>query len=75
MVTSVELIITIAAIVIIWIVFSWSIQVLKVSIKTALTLGAILIILQIVFGIKSQEIWQETGKIIENIGQFIGQYL
>jgi hypothetical protein len=66
---------TIAAIVIIWIVFSWSIQVLKVSIKTALTLGAILIILQIVFGIKSKEIWQETGRMLENIGQFIEKYL
>jgi hypothetical protein len=75
MVISVELIMTIAAIVIIWIVFSWSIQVLKVSIKTALTLGAILIILQIVFGIKSKEIWQETGRMLENIGQFIEKYL
>jgi hypothetical protein len=70
---SIDLIIAIASIVIIWLLFTWSIRVLKVSIKTALFIGAIILILQIAFGIQSEEIWQEIKGIIEQIREFITQ--
>jgi hypothetical protein len=71
---SAELIIAIASVVIIWLLFTWSINVLKVSIKTALTVGAIILILQIAFGIQSEEIWQEVTVIIEQIREFISRW-
>ena len=75
MTISLDLIIAIAAVVIIWLLFTWSIRVLKVSIRTALAIGAIMLILQIVFGIKSELIWQETTQIIQTIRQFVLQYI
>ena len=71
MVISLDLIIAIAAVIIMWLVFSWSIQVLKVSIKTALTVAAIILALQIFFGIRSEQIWQGANKIIEISENFI----
>ncbi len=71
---SADLIIAIASLAIIWLLFTWSINVLKVSIKTALTVGAIILILQIVFGIRSEEIWEEVTVIIEQIREFISQW-
>lgn len=75
MTISLDLIIAIAAVVIIWLLFTWSIRVLKVSIRTALAIGAIMLILQIAFGIKSELIWQETTQIIQTIRQFVLQYI
>ncbi|MGF1542735.1 MAG: hypothetical protein ACFCU5_20230 [Pleurocapsa sp.] len=68
---SADLIIAIASVAIIWLLFSWSINVLKVSIKTTLTVGAIILILQIAFGIQSEEIWQAVTEIIKQIREFI----
>ena len=72
--SSPDLIIAIASIVIIWLLFTWSIQVLKVSIRTALTVGAIILILQIAFGIRSEEIWLKITEIVENIQQYVSNY-
>ena len=71
---SADLIIAIASVVIIWLLFTWSINVLKVSIKTALTVGAIILILQIAFGIRSEEILQKITEIIQNIEQYIQHF-
>jgi hypothetical protein len=68
---SIELIVTIAAIVITWLIFTWAIKVLKASITTALTVAIILIALQLFFGIQSQQI----GKAIIHIGQIIWQFI
>jgi hypothetical protein len=68
---SVELIIAIAAIIIIWLLFTWLIKVFKASIKTVLIIGAIIVLLQVFLGIQSQEIVQEVIRIIQNIEQLI----
>jgi hypothetical protein len=68
---SIELIVTISAIIITWLVFTWAIKVLKASITTALTIAVILIALQIFFGIQSQQI----GKAIMQIGQNAWQFI
>jgi predicted PurR-regulated permease PerM len=55
----IELIILLASLVITWLVFTWLIKVLKASIGTAIAIAAIVLILQIIFGINNQEIWQQ----------------
>lgn len=54
-----ELIILVAAIIIAWLVFIWLVKVLKASINTALTIAVIVLLLQLIFGIGYQEIWQK----------------
>lgn len=72
---AIELVIAVAAAAIAWLVFTWSIEVLKVSIKTALAVAAILLVLQIVFGIQSEQIWQTIGEMIYRIEQLISNYI
>lgn len=67
---SIEVIILIASIIITWLVFTWLIKVVKASLQTAVTIAVIVMILQIVFGIRYQEVWQQ----IINLPQFIWQF-
>ena len=66
-----EIIIPIAVIIILWLVFSWSFKVFKVSIKTLLAIAAILILLQIVFDINSQQIIQELIRLSNRLLEII----
>lgn len=64
-----EIIITIAAVIILLLLFSLSIKVLKSTIKTLLIILAIFFLLQIAFGISSQEILQEVIQIVDTVRQ------
>lgn len=66
-----EIIIPIAAIMVLWLVFSWSVKVFKVSIKTLLAIAAILILLQIGLDINSQQIIQELGRLFNRLLEII----
>jgi heme A synthase len=68
---SIEIIIPIAAVIILLLLFTWSIQVFKASIKTLLIILAIFFLVQIVFGIDSQQIIQEVIRIVNYIEQLI----
>lgn len=68
---SVEIIIPIATVIVLLLLFTWLLQVLKSSVKTLLTIAAILILLQIAFGISSEQIIQETLQIIDRIEQAV----
>ncbi len=68
---SLEIIIPIAAAIILLLLFTWIIKVFKVTIKTALIVGVILILLQIIFGVNSQEVMQEIINIVERVQQLI----
>lgn len=68
---SLEIIIPIAAAIILLLLFTWIIKVFKVTIKTALIVGSILILLQIIFGVNSQEVMQEIINIVERVQQLI----
>jgi O-antigen ligase len=65
-----ELIVLVAAIFIAWLIFTWLIRVVKVSITTAIMIAAVVLFLQIVFGIGFQEVWQQLINLIQNIWQF-----
>lgn len=64
---SVEIIIPIAAVIVIFLVLAWLLKVIKASIKTMLIIAAIFIVLQIAFGINSQEFLQEIVRTIERL--------
>ena len=68
---SVEIIIPIAAVIVLLLILAWLFKVLKASVKTILTIAAILIVLQVAFGINSQELIQEILQIIDRLLQFI----
>ena len=55
----IELIILLASILITWLVFTWLIKVLKASLGTAIAIAVVVLVLQIVFGINNQQIWQQ----------------
>ncbi len=61
-------IITIAVgLVILWLLLTWVFKVVKVSISTIFMIGLILIILQVAFGIKHQQLWQELTQLIQSL--------
>ncbi len=68
---SLEIIIPIAAAIILLLLFVWLIKVFKSTITTVLVILAIFILLQIAFGIDSQEIIQEMIQIVERFQQLI----
>ena len=66
---SVEIIILIGVMLISWLVFTWLIKVLKASISTALAIAIIVLILQLVFGIGFQEVWQQIVLLPDTLWQ------
>ena len=66
-----EIIIPLAAIVILLLIFSWSIRVLGSTIKPLLTIVAILLLLQVAFGVSSQDVLQEMMQIVTKIQQLL----
>ncbi|MBK4730393.1 hypothetical protein JJD41_11040 [Oxynema sp. CENA135] len=55
----VDLIIIIAAFIVTWLVFMLVLNVLKATLKTAITIAAIVLALQLLFGIGPQDLWQQ----------------
>jgi len=68
---SVEIIISIAAVIVLLLILAWLFRVFQASVKTLLTIAAILILLQVAFGINSQEFIQEVWQIVKQIKQAI----
>jgi type IV secretory pathway TrbL component len=56
---SIDLIILIAALFVAWLIFNWLINVVKASFSTAITIAVVVLILQLVFGIGPQDLWQQ----------------
>ncbi|NJK57734.1 MAG: hypothetical protein HC939_17905 [Pleurocapsa sp. SU_5_0] len=68
---SLEIIIAIAAAIILLLLFSWLLNVLKSTIKTVLIIAALFILLQVTFGINSEQIIQGVWQIGERIQQLV----
>lgn len=64
---SIELITVIAGVVITWLMFTWFVKVFQASIKTALIIAVILFCLQMFFGIRSQQVWQELNTLVREL--------
>ena len=70
---SLEIIIPIAAAVVLLMLFSWSIAVFKLTVKTLLPVVAILLLLQVGLGIDSRDIIQEMVQMVKSIQQLISE--
>ena len=68
---SLEIILPLAAVIILLILLSWVFRVLKVTLKTGIILLGIFLLLQVIFGINSQDLIQEAFKIVDRILQLI----
>lgn len=68
---SLEIIIPIAAAVILLLLFTWLVKVLQSTIKTVLVIVAILVLLQIAFGIDSNQIIQQVSQMVKYIQDFV----
>ena len=66
----VDLIVITATILVAWLIFTWSLKVLKASISTALTIAVIALILQVFLGIGFEEVWHKLIQFSQTIGQF-----
>jgi hypothetical protein len=64
-----QLIVSIAAIVVTWLVFTWLVKVLKASIATALSIAAIVLGLQLWFGVAPDRLKQEILSLPQTILQ------
>lgn len=54
-----DLILFIGAILVTWLVFTALIKVIKTSISTALSVAALILLLQLVFGVNPEQLWQQ----------------
>jgi hypothetical protein len=56
---TVQLIVLLGALIVAYLVFNWAIKVVKVSIGTGIAIAAIILILQLSFGIGPEQLWQQ----------------
>lgn len=64
---SIDVIIAIAAILISIAVFLWLINVIKATVKTALTVAIVLLAVQLLFGVGPQDLWQYSVEWLRTI--------
>lgn len=67
---SLEIIITLTAVIILLLLFTWLVNVLKSTVKTGLIIVAILVLLQIIFDVDSNLIIQEVSSMAQRLQQF-----
>ncbi len=53
-----ELILLLGALIVAWLVFTWLVKIVKTSVKTALAIAVVVLVLQLVFGIDPRELWE-----------------
>jgi type IV secretory pathway TrbL component len=61
----VEALIVIAAILIVFIIFSWLLKLVKATIRTILTVGFVILALYLVFGIGPETIWGQISEWLQ----------
>jgi succinate-acetate transporter protein len=62
-----EAIVLIAAIIVSWLVFTALVKILQTTLKSAFTIAAIVLVLQLLFGIGPERIWQQIVKLPESV--------
>lgn len=66
-----ELILVIAAIVVSWLVFTALIKVVKTTISTAIMVAAVVLALQLIFGIGPTDLWQQINDLFQGIWRLL----
>ncbi|MBD2040574.1 hypothetical protein [Microcoleus sp. FACHB-672] len=71
---SLNLITLLAALIVSWLVFTALINLLKTTLKTAVSIAAVVLVLQLAFGIGPQQLWQQLIELPQTVlQQVIGQ--
>ena len=66
-----KLILVLAALIVSWLVFTWLIKVVKTTVSTAIAIAAIILILQLSFGIGPNQLWQQIIYLPQTLWQMI----
>ncbi|CBN57338.1 MULTISPECIES: hypothetical protein [Kamptonema] len=66
-----ELVILLAALIVSWLAFNWAIKVLKASLGTAVAIAAIVLVLQLVFGIGPNQLLQHIINLPQTLWQMV----
>jgi len=66
-----ELIILIASLLVSWLVFNWAFKVLKASVGTAIALAAIVLVMQLLFGIGPNQLFQHITHLPQTLSKII----
>jgi len=67
----IELITVIAALIVSWLVFTALIKLLKTTISTAVAIALIVLVLQLVFGINSNQLWQQVLQLPQTLWHLV----
>ncbi len=66
-----EIILLIGALVVAFLVFTWLIKVVKVTVGVALGVAALVLVLQLVFGIGPDQLWAYLGDWLAQLWQLV----
>ncbi|ACB51475.1 conserved hypothetical protein [Crocosphaera subtropica ATCC 51142] len=67
----INLILFIAALLVSWLVFRWLFTFVKSTATTALTIAVIILLLQVGFGIDSQDLWREMINLPKTLQELL----
>ncbi|MBW4575531.1 MAG: hypothetical protein KME08_09645 [Aphanothece sp. CMT-3BRIN-NPC111] len=67
----IELIILIAALIVSWLVFTVLIKLVKTTISTAVAIAVIILVLQLFFGIGSNQLWQQILQLPQTLWHLV----
>ena len=68
-----SLVLLLAAIAVTFLVFTWLVKVMKATIGTAILVAAIVLGVQVLFGIGPGQLWQQISQFFQNLGQAGGR--
>lgn len=63
----IDLLILIAALIVSWLIFTALIKVLKTTVSTAIAIAAIVLVLQLAFGVNPQDLWQQITQLPQTL--------
>lgn len=66
-----DLVLLLAAIVVTVIVFIGLVKIARATITTAITIAVIILLVQLLFGVGADQIWQQVSQIFQSIWQLI----
>jgi hypothetical protein len=63
----IDLLILIAALIVSWLIFTALIKVVKTTVSTAIAIAAIVLVLQLAFGVNPQDLWQQITQLPQTL--------
>lgn len=70
----VDLVVFVAALVVSGLLLTWLLRIVKTTITTAVTVAAIALVLQLLFGVGPEDLWQHVQGILQTVWQQISLF-